>query len=68
MLDYVKQFGQATRQEINQLLMPKLSDGLGTAQKITKVSHLLTKLRRRGELVNRGSDRKPQWMLAEKKP
>ena len=67
-LDYVKQFGQATRQEINRLLMPKLSDGLDEPQKITKISHLLTKLRRRGELANRGSDRKPQWMLAEKKP
>ncbi len=67
-LDYLRQFGQATRDEINRLLMPKLSDGLDEVQKITKISHLLTKLRRRGEVVNRGSDRKPQWMLAEKKP
>lgn len=64
----IKQFGQATRQEINRLLMPKLSDGLDEPQRITKISHLLTKFRRRGELVNQGSDRKPQWMVAEKKP
>lgn len=67
-LDYLRQFGQATREEINRLLMPKLSDGMDEVQKITKISHLLTKLRRRGEVVNRGSDRKPQWTLAEKKP
>ena len=66
-LNYLKQFGHATRQEINRLLMSKLSDGLDESQKITKISHLLTKLRRRGELMNQGSDRKPQWVLAEKK-
>lgn len=62
---YFQKFGQANRADINELLMDKLSDGLSYKQKYNKVSSLLTKLRRRGVIVNRGSDTAPCWHLAE---
>lgn len=66
LMDYLRKFGQASRQEVDQLLLPKLSDALDQVQKINKVSNLLTKLRRKGTIVNTGSDRIPQWKVAEK--
>ena len=38
--DYLEKFGQATRQEINQLLLPKLSDALDDQQKTNKINNL----------------------------
>lgn len=64
--DYLKKFGQADRAEINKLLLDKLSDALDETQKITKIGTLLTKLRRRRVIVNKGSDRAPQWRLTNK--
>lgn len=63
--DYLDSFGQASRKEINQLLLPKLSDALTDPQKNNKINGLLTKLRRRGDIVNTGSDTRPCWRLAE---
>ena len=65
--DYLSKFGQANRQEVNQLLLSKLSDALDEDQKASKISNLLTKLRRNGNIVNMGSDREPRWQIAEKK-
>lgn len=64
--DYLQRYGSATRAEINKLLLPKLSEVLSAQQKDNKVANLLTKLRRRGHIVNQGSDRAPRWTLAEK--
>ena len=46
-----------------QLLMDKLSDALDERQKYNKISNLLTRLRRRGVIVNTGSDTAPCWRL-----
>ena len=62
--DYLEKFGQANRVEINKLLIDKLSDALDSNQKYNKISNLLTKLRRRGVIVNTGSDTAPCWRLA----
>ena len=63
--DYISKFGQATRQEVNLLLLGKLSDALTAEQKEDKVGNLLTKLRRRGRIRNTGSRGSPVWQLAE---
>jgi ATP-dependent DNA helicase RecG len=63
--DYLSKFGQATRAEINQLLLGKLSVALTAEQKEDKVGNLLTKLRRRGLIRNTGSRGSPVWRLAE---
>lgn len=65
--DYLEKFGEATRAEINKLLLGKLSDALTDEQKIIKINNLLTKLRRRGVISNAGVDSAPRWQIAEKK-
>ncbi|KVW80329.1 RNA-binding domain-containing protein [Burkholderia cepacia] len=64
--DYLRKFGEANRTEINKLLLDKLSDALTDKQKYNKISNLITKLRRRGVIVNTGSDAAPCWQLAER--
>lgn len=63
--DYLAKFGEANRDEINKLLMPKLSEALTEEQKEDKVSNLLTKLRRNGHIRNTGSRGQPVWRFAE---
>ncbi|PUE09321.1 transcriptional regulator [Limnohabitans sp. T6-5] len=63
--DYLAVNGEANRADINQLLLGKLSDALTDGQKYTKVSNLLGKLRRRGAIVNVGSDAAPRWQLTQ---
>lgn len=63
--DYLERFGQATRAEVDKLLLPKLSEVLSDEQKQNKVSNLLTKLRRNGRIRNTGSRGHPVWQLAE---
>lgn len=63
--DYLAGAGTASRQDINQLLLDKLSDALTTEQKLKKVANLLTKLRRQGVIVNTGPRAAPQWKLAD---
>lgn len=64
-MDYLEQFGQASRAEINTLLLDKLSEALGAEQKEKKIGNLLTKLRRAGRITNTGSRGQPLWKLAE---
>ena len=63
--DYLRESGQASRAEIDKLLIEKLSDALTPEQKQRKIGNLLTKLRRRGRILNAGSRGKPEWKLAE---
>ncbi|WP_280553454.1 RNA-binding domain-containing protein [Halomonas sp. 25-S5] len=63
--DYLQQSGQASRADIDKLLVDKLSDALTPDQKQRKIGNLLTKLRRRGRILNAGSRGKPEWKLAE---
>jgi len=63
--DYLEKFTQASRAEINKLLSDKLSDALDEKQKYIKISNLLSGLRRRGVIVNTGSDAAPCWQLPE---
>lgn len=64
--DYLKKFGKASREEIDKILLNKLSDVLDEKQKLNKVANLLTKLRRKGIIVNRASRTAPEWHLAER--
>jgi ATP-dependent DNA helicase RecG len=62
-IDYLTVNGEASRADINRLLLGKLSDALTDDQKYNKVSNLLGKLRRRGTIENVGSDTAPRWQL-----
>jgi ATP-dependent DNA helicase RecG len=65
--ELLRKFGTASRAEINQMLVPKLSETLTEEQKLFKINNLLTKWRKSGLIRNLGSDRAPRWTLAEKK-
>lgn len=45
------------------LLLPVLSEALTLRQKRSKVSNLLTKLRKADVIENRGCKQRPQWEL-----
>ena len=65
LMDYLEKFGEASRAEINTLLLDKLSDALTAEQKEDKIGNLLTKLRRRGLIHNAGLRSQPVWRLAK---
>jgi ATP-dependent DNA helicase RecG len=65
-MDYLQQYDQASKKEIKQLLLNKLSDGLTEKQKSNKINNLLTKLRLAGRIFNSGSDAAPSWMIVKK--
>lgn len=63
LIDLLRLQGYADRFDVDALLRPVLSDTLTEAQKTSKITNLLTKLRTRGVIVNRGSRTKPRWEL-----
>ena len=65
--DYLERFGEANRDEINKLLLGKLSEALNEKQKTFKIGNLLSKWKNKGLIVNKGNDRVPRWMLAGEK-
>lgn len=54
-LDYLAQFGEASRQDLRELLMPKLPDALNTEQKEHKIHNLTTALRKTGQIERVGT-------------
>lgn len=64
-VDYIRQWSQATTKEIRDLLTPKLPDNLDASQKDNKVRNLLTVLRQDEKIRNVGSRRYPRWVLRQ---
>lgn len=62
-LDYLQEFGHATRQDINKLLLSKLSDILSADQKKNKINNLIGQLRKDGIVKNKGAKKKPKYLL-----
>ena len=62
-VEYIKKYGHATRQEIDTLLLDKLSDVLALVQKRNKIHNLLHMLVRRQLIRNTGSRRFPKYVL-----
>ena len=61
--NYLRTAGSASRQELDGLLIPLLSDALTPEQKRNKVHNLLAKLRRQGTIANTGTRRDSRWEL-----
>lgn len=61
--DYLTKFTSATRKDIDSLIKDKLSEALDDRQKSTKISNLLTKMKRSGQLENTGTRSHPKWEL-----
>lgn len=62
---YLREFGHASRKELDELLRKKLSDVLNETQKTHKIGNLLSALRRKGRIRNFGSTASPEWRLVE---
>ena len=63
-IKYLKKYGKASRQDIDTLLMDKLSDVLSEQQKSNKVRNLLYAMSKRDRTIrNLGSGRRSQWEL-----
>ena len=67
-IDYIKKFRSATRQDIDKLLWNKLSDVLDERQKKNKIRNLLTALSTKDKVIkNTGSSKKESnWVLRQK--
>jgi ATP-dependent DNA helicase RecG len=65
-LKYIQQYGLASRQNIDRLLLEKLSDILDADKKRKKIDNLLQSMRKR-ELIKRiGTSKTGTWQLTEK--
>ena len=65
LVQYLREFGTASRKDVDDLLWDKLSDALDEAQKSNKIGNLLSGLRRKGVIFNAGSKPVPAWKLSE---
>jgi ATP-dependent DNA helicase RecG len=57
-----KNLNGSTKNEIRNLLLEKLPDRLEKKQKETKLSTILTRLKKEGKIKNIGSDSNPKWI------
>ena len=62
-IDFLRKFPGSSRQEINEFMIPNLDAGLSDKQKVDKISNLMTGLRRKGKIENRGTDKNSHWFL-----
>jgi ATP-dependent DNA helicase RecG len=63
-IDFIKQFGTASRKGIDELLINKLPDILNEKQKKNKINNLIFELSRKDKAIrNSGSNKKPCWVL-----
>ncbi|MCO5173092.1 MAG: putative DNA binding domain-containing protein [Trueperaceae bacterium] len=62
-IDYLTQYGGASRKEIDDLLGKYLPGALNAKQQRSKVTNLLTRMRTDGAIRNAGTQQKPRWEL-----
>ena len=66
-VDYIKKFKQVSRQDINNLIYPRLPSNFSEDEKNQRVKYLLTILRKEKIIENQGSYTKPIWKLVKNK-
>jgi ATP-dependent DNA helicase RecG len=62
-LEYLEEYKEASRQDINQLLMDKISDALTDDQKKNQINNLLQEMRREGAIESSGTTRWAKWVI-----
>ena len=67
-LAYLAKFGEATRADLDGLLVGKLSDALDGKQKKLFIMNLLQEMRREGKITPGGSSRWTRWRLHKDLP
>ena len=61
---YLKKFGEAKRDDFEELLLVKLSDALTSEQKKTFIRNLLQEMRRDGIISPTGLSKRTKWILS----
>jgi ATP-dependent DNA helicase RecG len=65
-LEFLKTFSQATKEEIDQLILDKLPSYLDEVQKKNKIKNIIYSLSKKEQLINnQGTTRYPIWKLKE---
>ncbi|MFH0727062.1 MAG: RNA-binding domain-containing protein [Pseudomonadota bacterium] len=64
-IEYLKNFGRASRKDLNELLFPMLSEVLTFKQKEHKIKNLIQSLRQDNTIRNAGSNKSPVWILLQ---
>jgi ATP-dependent DNA helicase RecG len=64
-LEYLQQYGEASRADLDALLLAKLPDVLSAAQRANKVKNLLQAMRRAGLVHMRGPRALAVWLLGQ---
>ena len=64
-IDFLRRFPGITRRKINEFMMEEIRGDLTEKQKRSKISNLMTGLRRNGKIVNKGSDKEPRWFYID---
>lgn len=59
----IKEHSFLERPDIDELLGGKLPDWMDDKQKKVKVNNLISELRKKGKIVNKGNDAKSKWVL-----
>ena len=63
-IELIKKFDSASRQDIDRLLLSKLPDILDEKQKLKKINNLLYEMSRKDKTIrNSGTKRTPVWVL-----
>ena len=63
-VDYLRQYGEATRADLNALLTSKLPDVLTGLQKASKIKNLMQSMRRAGHVEAHGARATAVWRLS----
>jgi ATP-dependent DNA helicase RecG len=62
---YLEKFGEATRAELDELLIGKVSDALNAYQKRRFIANLLQEMKKAGRLMPDGVSRWAKWRLTK---
>ena len=65
---YLEQFRKANREDLDKLLLDKLSDALDDGQKVKFIGNLLQEMRREGTIERAGTTRWATWHLTKPPP
>jgi ATP-dependent DNA helicase RecG len=64
-IDFITEYGKATKEDLDKLILDKLSQVLDEQQKKNKLRNLIYAMHNKDKtIVNKGSTRKPIWMLS----
>ena len=62
-LTYIKKFGKETREEINNLIYPKLPTNMSAKNKNNRVRYIISQLKKEDKIENEGSLTKSSWII-----